>query len=73
MAISSHAYFSVYLVKFRVLFYKTRLIFSVYSLISILTRGNYGISDFTHGLKIVVWEGISLQPLVLRKQGFMGY
>ena len=29
--------------------------------------------DFTHGLKIVVWEGISLQPLVLRKHGFMGY
>ena len=23
----------------------------------------------THGLKIVVWEGISLQPVVLRKHG----
>ena len=28
---------------------------------------------FIHGLKIAVWEGISLQPLVLRKHGFMGY
>ena len=33
----------------------------------------YGIVQVENGLKIMVWEGISLQPFVLRKQGFMGY
>ena len=36
---------------------------------AVVKRESYGIQDFTHGLKIVVWEGISLQPVVLRKHG----